>query len=211
MFKSLFHCLPALWHQWSLVSSELQTHDRKQSYLYSETDSTDTKRIRLYNEKRVRTGSVTLHSVCDLFCVWCDVCVRERNQCKTIECCSVGGHTLSFKLPSTASSPAPQNCLDEILREGDRGRREGGSGHTRNEIPDILYENQEKESRENRREKEKIDTNECKKKWEVWQILSSSSGNMTEWRETKWAEQRGGGEGKKETKWGHKNSLTGDR
>lgn len=56
-------------------------------------DSPDTKRIRLSNETRVNTGSVTLHSVCVLFC---DVmCVREKNQCNTIECCSVGGHTLS--------------------------------------------------------------------------------------------------------------------
>lgn len=53
------------------------------------------------------------------------MCVRERNQCNTIECSSVGGHTLSSKLPSTASSPASQKCLDEILKERDRSKREG--------------------------------------------------------------------------------------
>lgn len=79
-------------------------------------DGPDTKRIRLSDEKRENTGSVTLHSVCVLFH---DVCVRERNQFNTMECCSVGGHSLSSQLPSTASSQAPQNCLDKILKERD--------------------------------------------------------------------------------------------
>lgn len=100
LLKSFSLTLPALWHHGSLVSGEPRTHDRKQSYLYLWTDWTALIPREYASPTRGEWtwGSVTPHSVCVLFCVWCDVCVRERmcrNQCNTIECCSVGGHTLS--------------------------------------------------------------------------------------------------------------------
>lgn len=155
-----------------------------------------------------RTRALRLHTTC----VWCYVCVRKRmcqNQYNTMECCSVGGHTLSSQLPSSPSEQPQQ----DIKRNGQR--KKGVGWHRdkiRNEIPDRRKKKIKSTRAGKKQEEEKIKNGfYTAKKWEVWQILKSRSGTLTENGETLWAQLHGLGEEVKETKWGNKNSLSGDR
>lgn len=140
--NSFSHCLPALWHHGSLMSAEPNTHVREQSYLCSGTNSPDTRRERLSNERRANTGSLTPHSMCVcqcvlFFCGWRDVCVcvcvcsrEESVQHNGVLQCGRPHPSLRAPLHGLLFGPLKLPWRDFKRKGQKREGVERGSGHT---------------------------------------------------------------------------------